>query len=454
MAFIPAPPFPKSRGDIIRSTDWNDAINELLRLDTAKVNRAGDAMTGPLTITGNVGIGTTSPDRSLTVANTTGANYLNVKDGTREILMGVDATGGIVSVMTSHDLVLRAGANSEKMRLTASGNVGIGTATPAARLTVQTPINYSGDTLRAESKAEPGNYYLNLNTVVTSGVVRWVFNQFNAGTNYPGVLAFDRGNVGIGTATPASLLDVNGDISFEKRAGGAARVLPAGGTVVWNDGTWLRLNQNLDYTKPIFGVHTPGVLAPVSLNVGGLGNWGDPGAGNAWIAGTVGIGTNSPQVKLHVVGNRIRLDGGGAKVLDMRADGSALDLESNTDLYLNNNNIQIWYRKLNPVSSRELKENIRTFSGEDALKCLTEVEAVMFNYRDDARKDVCLGFISEDTPDLLATPDRKGVIPMHFITVLTRVAQEQQKTIHSMQREIETLNHQIKSSGSRKGKLA
>ena len=50
MAFTPATPFPKSRGDIVRSTDWNDAINELLRLDTAKVNKAGDAMTGPLTI--------------------------------------------------------------------------------------------------------------------------------------------------------------------------------------------------------------------------------------------------------------------------------------------------------------------------------------------------------------------------------------------------------------------
>jgi hypothetical protein len=71
---------------------------------------------------GNVGIGTSTPDRSLTVGNTAGANYLNVKDGTREILMGVDSAGGIISVMTSHDLIFRTG-NGEKMRISAAGNV-------------------------------------------------------------------------------------------------------------------------------------------------------------------------------------------------------------------------------------------------------------------------------------------------------------------------------------------
>ena len=73
---------------------------------------------------GNVGIGTNAPDRSLTVGNTVGANYLNVKDGTHEILMGVDSAGGIVSVMTSHDLIFRTG-NNERMRINAGGNVSI-----------------------------------------------------------------------------------------------------------------------------------------------------------------------------------------------------------------------------------------------------------------------------------------------------------------------------------------
>jgi hypothetical protein len=82
-----------------------------------------------------VGIGTTTPDRKLTVYSA-GSAYTNVKDGTHEILTGVDSNGGIVSVMTNHDLILRAGGNSEKMRLKIDGKVGIGTASPNAKLTV------------------------------------------------------------------------------------------------------------------------------------------------------------------------------------------------------------------------------------------------------------------------------------------------------------------------------
>jgi hypothetical protein len=61
MPLTPDLPFPKSPADAIRSKDWNDHIKETQRLDVAKVNRSGDAMTGPLTIAGALGIGTTAP---------------------------------------------------------------------------------------------------------------------------------------------------------------------------------------------------------------------------------------------------------------------------------------------------------------------------------------------------------------------------------------------------------
>ena len=61
MLFQPDSPLPKSRGDNLRSKDWNDLIEEVRRLDTDKVNRADDAMTGSLTIDGHLGVGTTAP---------------------------------------------------------------------------------------------------------------------------------------------------------------------------------------------------------------------------------------------------------------------------------------------------------------------------------------------------------------------------------------------------------
>ncbi len=49
---------------------------------------------------------------------------------------------------------------------------------------------------------------------------------------------------------------------------------------------WLRLNQDGAFTN---GVHTPGNFAPMALNVGGANDWGNPGAGNAWIKGTLKV---------------------------------------------------------------------------------------------------------------------------------------------------------------------
>src|SRR5690242_17984070 len=50
MPITPDQPFPKAPGNAIRSKDWNDLVTETQRLDNAKVNKAGDTMSGPLTI--------------------------------------------------------------------------------------------------------------------------------------------------------------------------------------------------------------------------------------------------------------------------------------------------------------------------------------------------------------------------------------------------------------------
>jgi hypothetical protein len=120
------------------------------------------------------------------------------------------------------------------------------------------------------------------------------------------VVVRDNGNVGIGNETPQVSLQVKGELALDKVATGTAQLLPDGTTMIWSDGTWLRLNQNRDYSKPIKGVHTPGVFAPRSLNVGGANNWGDPGDGNAWFTGNVGIGTTTPAAPLDINGRILR----------------------------------------------------------------------------------------------------------------------------------------------------
>lgn len=80
------------------------------------------------------------------------------------------------------------------------------------------------------------------------------------------------------------------------------------------------------------------------------------------------------------------------------------------------------------ASSKELKENINELSSEDAVATLTNLQPVQYNYKA-SKEEAHVGFIAEDVPELVATNGRKGLSPMDITAVLTKVVQEQQKTI-------------------------
>jgi hypothetical protein len=90
------------------------------------------------------------------------------------------------------------------------------------------------------------------------------------------------------------------------------------------------------------------------------------------------------------------------------------------------------------ASSREYKKDIRALSSEEAMGALEGLTPVRFSYKDDSGEQH-VGFIAEDVPDLVATGDRKGMSPMDVVAVLTRVVQEQQKTIAALSRKMALL---------------
>ncbi|MEW6570840.1 MAG: tail fiber domain-containing protein [Nitrospirota bacterium] len=94
------------------------------------------------------------------------------------------------------------------------------------------------------------------------------------------------------------------------------------------------------------------------------------------------------------------------------------------------------------ASSREYKENIKELSADEALLAFSNLTPVLFNYKVD-REDQHLGFISEDVPDLVATPDRKGLSPMDIVAVLTKVVQEQQKAMQEQRKTISELTEKV-----------
>lgn len=83
MPLAPDAPFPKQAGNPIRSKDWNDLVTEVQRLDNAKLNRAGGAMTGALTIaaalnTPALGVGTAAPAARLHVVDSVSPTALRI----------------------------------------------------------------------------------------------------------------------------------------------------------------------------------------------------------------------------------------------------------------------------------------------------------------------------------------------------------------------------------------
>ena len=176
---------------------------------------------------GNVGIGTTGPNNKLEVLSTTYPQARISYDGDRYMTLSHSGiTANALAAQNNYLNIEMVGGQSygsgvaggilfrtnsgDRVFIDKSGNVGIGTTTPSGKLTIQTPNNYDGQTLRLESKAEPTVYNLYTENTVTGGVVRWGFSMTNAGSAYPNMLVFDRGNVGIGTASPGSKLDVRG----------------------------------------------------------------------------------------------------------------------------------------------------------------------------------------------------------------------------------------------------
>ena len=222
---------------------------------------------------GNVGIGTSAPTQSLHIrndqntntmvlvenlSNVSGAqaNFRAVNDNNGISQVGIygsassyGSLGGDESYLYSNrNLVLMAEKNTgvikfttggrfEKMRIDASGNVGIGTTSPnaSAKLHVR-----SGDTpgiLLLDSGSSTGQF--SDIWLADRGSVKWellkspdnsAFAIYDSAAATYRAYFKNNGNVGIGTTNPQSLLDVNGSINSSSNINATGTI--TGGNIV------------------------------------------------------------------------------------------------------------------------------------------------------------------------------------------------------------------------------
>jgi hypothetical protein len=85
-----------------------------------------------------------------------------------------------------------------------------GAATFSSSVTATTESTGSSLIQQWIYKSEPSNYKLQLNSVVSTGIVKYSFDLTNNTTAYANNLVLDRGNVGIGTSSPSQQLHISG----------------------------------------------------------------------------------------------------------------------------------------------------------------------------------------------------------------------------------------------------
>ena len=184
----------------------------------------------------NVGIGTSAPAQILETKelDSTGftgirINNPNANVGSAGIEFQVDGTyskaaiyqtrknangnGDLIFVTDSATDAANWAASDEKMRITSGGNVGIGTTSPQTQLHVSDPAG--GDVY---SRFTTTSYTTGFDVGIASSGITQNWNRNNtpwrvATNNIERMRIESSGNVGIGTTSPASTLDVNGTIS-------------------------------------------------------------------------------------------------------------------------------------------------------------------------------------------------------------------------------------------------
>ncbi|MFA4834123.1 MAG: hypothetical protein WC619_04750, partial [Patescibacteria group bacterium] len=190
------------------------------------VNAGTEAMR--ILTTGNVGIGTTSPNNKLDIYSTTKSaiGFSGADGGTYKWTMGMDVTnGGRFSIASSTAL-----GTTDRFVINGAGNVGIGTAVPntllhlssaapVQNMTWTNTANY-GQLLFYENSTAVGGIQALGSTFATTnrrGLLELTTSAggagiaFRTGTTPAEVVRIDNsGNVGIGTTSPWAKLSVKG----------------------------------------------------------------------------------------------------------------------------------------------------------------------------------------------------------------------------------------------------
>lgn len=247
-----------------------------------------------ITPDGNLGIGTTSPSEKLSVygnakidSNNAASQLYFYNSGTalgsigkgNYAVSGADFNG--ISMYSVGAMSFASGGQTERMRITSAGNVGIGTTSPSEKLEVNGTVksNFPLGTLQL------GKYsFGNGETFIEGGGDLTYSEMWFSTFGTERMRITSGGNVGIGTTSPGSKLDVNGSINVS-----------SSGNIFTAATSGIFFNGNNSYATGLYNDGNNRIR--IATN----------GSDKVWIEsnGNVGIGTTSPNALLDVAGDAL-----------------------------------------------------------------------------------------------------------------------------------------------------
>src|SRR6056300_611119 len=415
-----------------------NASTERLRIDT----------------NGKVGIGVTNPSRELVVAGNVGLSGSNtyIFGGDNEILAGQDGSGYYFATGNGQNLtkpvfigdnnsyIRFQSGDAERMRITSSGEVGIGTSNPETNLHIwnsesgQTATNVAG--LFIENGGNSNSYYV----FQTATGVGKSFSITNAG------------NVGIGTTSPVGKLQIGGTSGNLLTVGTltnswngevAIGVTNGNGVIISKVNTANDTNRVLVFYRDdtngasIFGYTPSGGSKDIGFQI-------RANASSYFNGGNVGIGTTSPSTKLDVNGV-VTATGGNSTNWNTAygwGDHSGQYLPINGGTVggaVTINGALVVNGTITENSSLRVKENIITSDGH--LEKINKLRPVKYNKINSDKTEI--GLIAEEVeevyPEFIQYDENGDPIGIHY----SRLTASLIGAVKELTKEVEELKSKI-----------